>query len=513
MDIEHLALTYSDIAPLISRVGSKDITLCHGHYNVIHPGHQRFLQHAKSLGKSLIVAIHSDAYLQEVDPQRTYFSEEERVNAIATLSLVDGVILLKEISLESLIQLIEPRRFITGQEFESERAAELADVKAIAEHINCEMIYHSGSVSYASSILQAAPLALRNQNKQKHFAKILKKLFITKQDLMNCCQQFTKAKMVVVGDSIVDQFIACDALGMSSEAPVLALRELDSSEFIGGAAIVASHVKACGADSHFVSVTGQDAPAKLLDKILTTSGVNHHLIPDATRPTTFKIRYMVERQKILRVSRLEELNISFEIESQLIDAIRKTIKDAHGVIIGDFVYGVITPRILDAIQSCAASQNIPIFADLQCSSQTGSILKFNNITLLTPTEREARIALADKDTSLERLAHSVMQKTQCEYLLITLGGSGLVAYERGKRNKLESVHFPALEDNPIDTAGAGDALLSAVALAMATEAAFMQAVAIGVCAAAIAVSRVGNIPIAHNELLKFIQALPDLTED
>lgn len=509
MHFEHVALTSKDIAPLVSRLTPADITLCHGHYNVIHPGHQRFLQHAKTLGKSLIVAVHSDDYLKVVDPKRSYFSEADRVNAIASLSLVDGVILLKEISLEGLIQLIRPKRFITGQEFSSERAPELADVKAIAMSANCEMIYHSGSVNYANSILRATTEASENHNKQRHFTETLKKLSITKAQLMKRCHQFTKTKMLVIGDCIVDQFIACDALGMSSEAPVIALKELESSEFIGGAAIIATHISACGAESHFVSVTGHDEPAQLIDKMLTQSGVEHQLIVDTTRPTTFKMRYMVDRQKILRVSRLDELNVSAEIECKLVSTVTEAIKGVQGIVISDFVYGVITPRVLDAIQTHATSQNIPIFADLQCSSQTGSILKFNNVTLLTPTEREARIALADKDTSLERLAYSVMDKTQCEYLLITLGSSGLVAYERGNQQALRSVHFPALEANPIDTAGAGDALLSTVSLAMAAGTPFMESVAIGVCAAAIAVSRVGNIPIAHTELLAFINVLPD----
>lgn len=487
----------------------QDITLCHGHYNVIHPGHQRFLQHAKSLGRSLLIAVHCDQYLQRVDPQKKYFSETERVNAIATLSFVDGVILLKDISLEELIERIKPQRFITGQEFETERAAELADVKAIAERVHCKMIYHSGSVSYANSLLHTNPLTDATQKRHQNFSQILHRLGIRKSNLISACQKFSSARMVVIGDCIVDQFIACDALGMSSEAPVLALKEMDSSEFIGGAAIVACHIRACGAASHYISVTGTDEPAGLATKILQTAGVSHHLIPDPSRPTTFKIRYMVEQQKILRVSRLEEINISGDIEDQVIHAVHEAMSGAQGVIISDFVYGLITPRVLDAIQTCAHGADIPIFADLQCSSQTGSILKFNNVALLTPTEREARIALADKDTSLERLAHSVMQKTQCQYLLITLGANGLVAYERGERSALTSIHFPALENSPIDVAGAGDALLSTVALAMATQTPCLQAVAIGVCAAAIAVSRMGNVPINQQELLRFIQALPN----
>ena len=101
---------------------------------------------------------------------------------------------------------------------------------------------------------------------------------------------------------------------MSAEAPVLVVRELKSREYLGGAAIVATHASSLGAKCHYLSVVGQDENAKLVKQQLDRYQVTHSLIPDSSRPTTFKIRYMVEKQKLFRVSRLQEHSLSAEVE-------------------------------------------------------------------------------------------------------------------------------------------------------------------------------------------------------
>ena len=125
-------------------------------------------------------------------------------------------------------------------------------------------------------------------------------------------------KILVIGDTIVDQYVGCDALGMSSEAPVLVVRELESKEYLGGAAIVASHVRALGAQCHYISVIGEDVHADYVCEKLKASDVETHFFRDESRPTTYKIRYMVESQKLFRVSRLKEHKISTKVEDFII---------------------------------------------------------------------------------------------------------------------------------------------------------------------------------------------------
>ena len=113
---------------------------------------------------------------------------------------------------------------------------------------------------------------------------------------------------------IVDQYAACEAIGMSAEAPVVVVRELANRNFIGAAAVVAAHIRALGAEVHLVSVVGNDSTANFVHQELETQGIGNALIQDPSRPTTFKKRYVVENQKLFRVSRLEQHDIDGVIE-------------------------------------------------------------------------------------------------------------------------------------------------------------------------------------------------------
>ena len=287
---------------------------------------------------------------------------------------------------------------------------------------------------------------------------------------------------------------------MSAEAPVLVVRELKAREYLGGAAIVAAHAQALGAQCSYLSVVGQDPNAQLVRQQLERYGVSNNLIPDPSRPTTFKIRYMVENQKLFRVSRLQEQSLSAEIETQLISRLRELAPKLDGILVSDFVYGVITENILNELQSLKHQYDLQLFGDLQCSSQVGNVGKFQNFDLLTPTEKEARIALSNRDDGVERVANQLMQQSRTKHLLIKLGAEGFIAYATEEDGFINRQHFPALCPNPVDVAGAGDSLLACMAASLCAGNSLMESAALGACMASLAVQTVGNLPVRQEQI-------------
>ena len=188
--------------------------------------------------------------------------------------------------------------------------------------------------------------------------------------------------------------------------------------------------------------------ADLVQQELHEQGIGDALIRDPSRPTTFKKRYVVDNQKLFRVSRLEEHNLDRDIEEQLIMRLEELAPNAEGIVVSDFVYGVITPRVLDVVQKLSKRYGLMLFGDLQCSSQVGSISKFKNFSLLCPNERELRLALQDKDGGLESLSQKLLHTSQCERLIVKLGAQGFIAYDRDRESKVISQAFPALSVNP-----------------------------------------------------------------
>ena len=225
-----------------------------------------------------------------------------------------------------------------------------------------------------------------------------------------------------------------------------------------------------------ISVIGDDKNGEY-QKNISKEKIKDGLIIDDSRPTTFKKRYLVENQKLFRVSRLEQCEINKDIESRIIKELEVSAKYANGIVVCDFVYGVITKNIINKIHELAQKYDLQLFGDLQCSSQVGSITKFKNFNLLCPNEREARIAIQEKDLDLETLSNQIIERTSSRNLIMKLNSDGFIVYKCNSEGIIQSQAFPALSVNPLDVAGAGDSLLAVMATSLASKNSIMLSAA------------------------------------
>jgi len=494
-----------DDESLLSESGN---VLCYGHFNVIHPGHIRYLEEARQFGSKVYVALIEE---ESVDKStRVWYSQIDRAKGVCNLHCVDGVILLKNSGLIGAIKKYKPNVLVLGKEYEVELHETVALAVAMQESLGGEVRYHSGVTHYASADLLHTDLKTLGFSNKRNFLSACKNQNLTLNKIVNTVHNFKSKKLLILGDSIVDEYSACEPLGMSAEAPVIVVSELESKKFIGGAAIVAAHIASLGASAHYISVVGNDANSEFLKNKLSEYGVNNCLIYDETRPTTYKKRYIVGNQKLFRVSNLKSHNISKKIEACVIEKIEELAPIVDGILVSDFVYGVITPKIIDAVISISKKFNVPLFGDQQASSQLGNLSILNSFTVIAATEREARLAIGNKDDGIERVAFKLKELCNCENLIIKLGAQGLIAYEKNKDNGLNREHFSALNPNPLDIAGAGDSFLAALAAAYSSGSSIMESSAIGSCVAALAVGKIGNEPVTRGELISFINSLEEV---
>ena len=479
-------------------------TVCFGHFNTIHPGHVRHFRTACTHGKPLIVAVEGDAQLLSFRGDNI-FQEKERAQALATLDLVDYVVILDTGPLEAFLDQVNIANLVLGREFEDERAEKVVRAVEVIRSKGGTVIYDAGETHYAGAELLYGTPGDLERGRWQAFEQVLQTQNVSLSKVFSDINENKKPHILVVGDTIVDRYVACDPVGMSNEAPVIVVKEIDTRDYVGGAGIVAAHISALGAHSTFLSVIGADSPGEFTKESFKKLGVKAILLEDPSRPTTFKIRYLVENQKLFRVSRLKEHSLSREKEEQLIAEIEKHGQSADGVLVSDFVYGVITPRILEAVRGVAARRDIPLFGDLQCSSQVGNILKFTDFSLICPTEREARIALGNRNDGVEYIANLLINETRSANTVLKLGGEGFIAYlgHEEKGTLLRRQHFPALTANPVDVTGAGDALLATMATALTSGLSVMQASALACLVSAIAVQTVGNQPIGREQVRQF----------
>ena len=477
--------------------------LAFGHFNTIHPGHIRYLKHAKEQGELLFVALRGD---QDKDI-KYQFTQKDRAESLNLLSIADYIFCLKNDELDKLIEKLKPTKLVFGNEFKRTKDPNINKAIEIQTKNNGLTLFHAGDINYASTDLLSGSEFELVEKRKMQFLNALERQKIDKESLLKLIEEWKSSSLIVVGETILDQYAACEAVGLSAEAPVLVVKELAKKNYIGGAAIVAQHIKALGANCDFISVVGQDENAKIVRDYLNSEGTSYEIITDPSRPTTFKKRYVVENQKLFRVSHLEDHSLNKEIEDELIAKIEAKAKHADGIIVSDFVYGIITDRVLNKIYQLAKRYNLSLFGDLQCSSQVGSITKFKNFSLLCPNEREARIAMQDKDSGLESLCNQLIKITKTKRLIMKLGADGFIAYDRDKAGNLNSQSFPALSVNPVDVAGAGDSLLALMSTGLAIKQPMMHTAALGCFITSLAVETMGNVPISNSELKHAVELI------
>ena len=473
--------------------------LTYGHFSTIHPGHIRYLRHARSLGRKLLIALAGDG----AEPENPYpFNQQERAEALGMLGLADVVVLLQSDELSHAIRQLRPTVLVLGKELVN--LAKFQEPLTILKGFGGRVQFHAGVVQYASSELLTTPEKDLRLQRRMQFQAACKRQGLIYEQLVETMKDWSQTRLIVLGDTIVDQYAACEPIGMSAEAPVIVVREVAKREFIGAAAIVAAHIRALGAQCDLVSVVGNDTTAEFVRKELKARKIGDSLTKDPSRPTTFKKRYVVENQKLFRVSRLEQHDLDLNIEAQVICRLEALAPHAEGIVVSDFVYGVVTKKVLQAVARLAKQHNLQVFGDLQCSSQIGSITRFKNFSLLCPNERELRISLKDKDSGIETLSQQLLEETFCERLIIKLAGEGFIAYERDSNRQVHTQPFPALSVNPLDVAGAGDSVLAVMATGLASRQAMMPTAALACCMAALSVETMGNTPISAETLQSYL---------
>jgi len=473
--------------------------MIYGDFNVIHAGHIRYINYAKQFAGVLIVALN-----ENTKKNQNNFNIEERLIALNELKQVDKIVIVKDNNLNNVVLDEMPDLLVLGKEFEHERHNEIKNTVKTLKKLNINIIYHAGEYVHNYQINEGYDEGELSKERKK-INEIIIKNKVNINNILNQIKKNRHKNILTIGDSIVDRYVSCNPIGMSSEAPVIVVKENDHKDFIGGAAIVAAHIAALGFESTFISVIGDDKVGAYLERELENKDVQTILFKDDSRPTTLKTRFMVDNHKIFRLSKLNEHDINTNIEKQIIINLEShlVMKKTDCIIVSDFVYGVITKTLLKKIKLIAKKHNIALVGDLQCSSQVGDVRKFENFELISPTEKEARIAMNNSNAGIETVANKLLEVTNVNKLILKLGAEGFLIYEKNN-NKIEKNYFPALSSNPLDVTGAGDSLLSMVTVALASGLSFVEASILGACMAALSVSKIGNQPIKLVELEKFI---------
>lgn len=304
------------------------------------------------------------------------------------------------------------------------------------------------------------------------------------------------ARVLVVGDLIVDHYIRGTSERISPEAPVPVVLFQSEESIPGGAANVARNIQTAGGRAVCVGVVGRDEGGALLRGLLGGMGVDTTGIVEAgDRATTHKTRVVALNQQMLRLDRETSRPVDDDTARAVVDAMERAMEGCGAVVLSDYAKGVLTPGVVRAAIERANALGIPLFVDPKGRDYG----RYRGATALTPNAREAADASGHATATpagLEAAAGEIIRQTGCRMLVITRGADGIALFEPPAPPLL----LPTEAREVFDVTGAGDTFVAFLATAVAAGLPHADAAALANTAAGIAVGRTGAATVSADDL-------------
>jgi rfaE bifunctional protein kinase chain/domain/rfaE bifunctional protein nucleotidyltransferase chain/domain len=475
------------------------VIMCHGVFDVVHPGHVRHLLYAKSKADVLVVSLTADRHITK-GAHRPHVPQDLRALNLAAFEMVDYVVIDKNDKPLENIRVIQPDYFAKGFEYsDTSKFAKTAEEAEIVQSYGGELIFTPGDIIYSSSnLINLAPPAIKLEKLQV----AMETNGIGFDDLRRALDLMTGKRVLVVGDTIIDSYTHCAMIGGQTKTPTMSVLFERRESYVGGAGIVAKHMKAAGADVTFSTVLGDDEGRDFVLEDLEHHGVKVRAVIDKSRPTVDKNAIVVGGYRLLKVDTLDNRSISDPILEEMTNSIADDW--AESVVFSDFRHGIFNRRTIPEFIR-ALPEKVLRVADSQVASRWGNITDFKGFDLITPNEREARFALGDQDSGVRPLASFLYDAAQCKLLILKLGERGVLVCRNRDHESLDSFFvIDSFVERLVDAVGAGDALLAYSTLAMLAVKNDVISSILGAIAAACECEYDGNIPITPDDVRKRI---------
>src|SRR5438093_4822377 len=317
------------------------------------------------------------------------------------------------------------------------------------------------------------------------------------ESLRSTVGRFRGRRIAVLGDVMVDRYLWGRVDRISPEAPVPVVEVERETSSLGGAGNVAANLSALGALPSIIALCGDDDAGRGLGRALAARGVRAEgLIVEASRPTTVKTRIVAHSQQVVRADR----EVRSDAEGGALDGLRRAIdrelESAEALVVSDYGKGVVHPGTLEPALAAARARGIPVCVD----PKESHIDAYRGVTVLTPNQQEAGYVQGRRiveDESLAEVGWGLQRRLDAEAVLVTRGPDGMSLFERGGRY----TYLPTVAREVYDVTGAGDTVVSVVALALAAGADAVTACQLANHAAGCVIREVGTASCTTAELL------------
>jgi len=486
-----------------ARVEGLRVVHCHGVFDLIHPGHIRHFQAARSLGDLLVVTLTADEYVNK-GPGRPVFNQRLRAETVAALEAVDYVAIDDHPNAVEAIRQLRPAFYVKGIEDarHGDEAGDLEQEAAAAEAVGGRL-HLTNEVSFSSTRLLNEYFPVFSPEADDFLRQFRRRW--SADQVIAALRDLRSLRVLVVGDIIIDEYHFCKAIGKSSKSATLTARFLSAERHAGGVLAVANHVAGFAGEVHLLTYLGDPVADEPFIREHLSSNVRVSLVRQPGRHNVVKRRYVEPFQvtKMFEVMWLDGPEPLSEAEDELLARLGPLAKQCDLIIAADFGHGSVGSRTVEGLS--ALSTFLAVNAQTNSANHGYNLVtKYPRADYVCIDEEELRLANHSPNGAIEMLAARTAAGLGCRALAVTRGSRGSLTWTP----QVGFVQTPVFSASVVDSVGAGDAYLSVTALCARAGYPPELIGFVGNCVGALAVRIIGNRePVKPEPLFQFITTL------
>ena len=454
----------ASIAELL-RSQNKVVVLCHGTFDLLHPGHLRHFSEASSLGDVLMVSLTADEFVNK-GPGRPVFNSKLRLESIAALEDVDYVFVVDEATALPAIAAVRPQVYAKGTEYANpanDPTGKINDEKPLVEKYGGRVAY-VGDVVFSSSTLINRFISTSSGEAHQWLRDFRQRT--TADQILAYLDRLQELRVLVVGEAILDVYSECDPLGVAAKEPVLCIQFVREQVHAGGSLAVAAHCSGVGADvTTLTMINPNDFPSSVSESIKDT-GIDLRIVESYGRPSIRKHRYVdrPSQTRLLEIYTMDDKPLTGKEKHAFADKLVELSANVDVILVADYGHGLI-----DAELAALLSQEARFLA-VNAQTNAGNhgfnfITKYPSADFIAMNGRELQLEARRRHCDPAEVVPGIMEATGAKTALVTLGSQGVQIFDSGG----VAAFTPALATNVLDKVGAGDAVLSVASLLAAVE--------------------------------------------
>ncbi|MBU4130436.1 MAG: adenylyltransferase/cytidyltransferase family protein [Proteobacteria bacterium] len=458
MKIKELAQLSDEIKAL--KLAGKKIVHCHGVFDLLHIGHIRYLRQAGTFGDVLVVTVTPDQFVDK-GPHRPAFDEKLRAEGIASLGCVDFVAINKWATAEETLRVLKPDFYVKGAEFKdmaSDITGKIGREVEVARTIGVQIVFADDIIFSSSNLINRYMSSFPKETQE--YLEIFRERY-QPDKIFTIMDSMASIKVLVIGDTILDEYQYCSALGISSKDPTLALQYHSKDLFAGGVLAVANHLAGFVDSVQLTTLLGESERHEEFIRIQLAENVNPFFFTHKGAPTTLKKRFVdgYSFNKMLEVYVMDDSGLPEDEDAQICNWLVDQLPNYDLVIAADFGHGAISDRMVKTLEAHAS------FLSVNTQANAGNrgfhtINRYQRADFVCLALHELNLAYRSKAVNERVLVEKAAKRLGCQKFVVTLGRRGCLVYQPGS-----IVTVPAFAQDVVDRVGAGDTFFSIASLA------------------------------------------------